>query len=124
MKEIKAIIQPFMLTRVVTALHKIEGLPGITISEIKGFGKSRGKKSSLSGIPPEAGENGNIEEGIYEFIPKVKIEMVVQDEMVEEVLATIKENAHTGNPGDGKIFVIEVSNVVKIRTNERGEIAL
>ncbi len=124
MKEIKAIIQPFMLTRVVTALHKIEGLPGITISDIKGFGKSRGKKLSLSGIPPEEGENDNIEEGVYEFIPKVKIEMVVQDEMVEEVLATIQENAHTGNPGDGKIFVIEVSNVVKIRTNERGEIAI
>jgi nitrogen regulatory protein P-II 1 len=126
MKEIKAIIQPFMLTRVVTALHKIEGLPGITISDIKGFGKSksRGKKSSLSGIPPEAGENGNIEEGVYEFVPKVKIEIVVQDELVEKVVNTIQQNAHTGNTGDGKIFVIEVSNVVKIRTNERGEIAL
>ena len=112
MKEIKAIIQPFMLTRVVTALHKIEGLPGITISEIKGFGKGGGKK-----------ENDN-DEGIYEFVPKNKIEIVVQDELVETVVNTIQENAHTGNPGDGKIFVIEVSNVVKIRTNERGEIAL
>ena len=124
MKEIKAIIQPFMLTKVVTALHKIEGLPGMTISEIKGFGKSRAKKSSLSGIPQVARENDNNDEGIYEFVPKVKIEIVVQDKLVEKVVNTIQENTHTGNPGDGKIFVIEVSNVVKIRTNERGEIAL
>lgn len=113
-----------MLTRVVTALHKIEGLPGITISDIKGFGKSRGKKSSLSGIPPEAGENNNIEEGLHEFVPKVKIEIVVQDELAEKVVNTIQENAHTGNTGDGKIFVVDVENVVKIRTNERGKIAI
>lgn len=113
MKEIKAIIQPFMLTRVVTALHKIEGLPGITISEIKGFGKSRGK-------------GGNIvnDEGIYEFVPKNKIEIVVQNELVEKVVNTIQENAHTGNPGDGKIFVYDVGEVIKIRTNERGERAI
>ncbi|MCL5027410.1 MAG: P-II family nitrogen regulator [Bacteroidetes bacterium] len=109
MKEIKAIIQPFMLTRVVTALHKIEGLPGITISDIKGFGKGGGKK-----------ENGNDEE-IYDFVPKNKIEIVVQDELAETVVNSIQENAHTGNPGDGKIFVTEVINIVKIRTNERGE---
>lgn len=109
MKEIKAIIQPFMLTRVVTALHKIEGLPGITISEIKDFGKSSGKKESI-----------DTDEGIYEFVPKNKIEIVVQDVLVELVVNTIQENAHTGNPGDGKIFVIEVENVIKIRTNERG----
>ncbi len=112
MKEIKAIIQPFMLTRVVTALHKIEGLPGITISDIKGFGKGDGKK-----------ENGN-DEGIYDFVPKNKIEIVVQDELAETVVNSIQENAHTGNPGDGKIFVTNVVNVVKIRTNERGEEAI
>ncbi len=113
MKEIKAIIQPFMLTRVVTALHKIEGLPGITISEIKGFGKTRGgKEKELS------------DEGIFEFVPKNKIEIVVQDELAETVVNSIQENAHTGNPGDGKIFVTEVSDVVKIRTNERGEGAI
>ena len=112
MKEIKAIIQPFMLTRVVTALHKIEGLPGITISEIKGFGKGGGKK-----------ENSN-DEGIYDFVPKNKIEIVVQDDLVETVMNSIQENAHTGNPGDGKIFVMDVENVVKIRTNERGEGAI
>ena len=111
MKEIKAIIQPFMLTRVVTALHKIEGLPGITISEIKGFGKSKGKKE-------------NSQEGIFEFVQKNKIEIVVQDELAETVVNTIQENAHTGNPGDGKIFVVDVENVVKIRTNERGKEAV
>ncbi|MBI5476150.1 P-II family nitrogen regulator [Stygiobacter electus] len=112
MKEIKAIIQPFMLTRVVTALHKIEGLPGITISDIKGFGKGGGKK-----------ENDD-EEGIYDFVPKNKIEIVVQDELAETVVNSIQENAHTGNPGDGKIFVTDVVNVVKIRTNERGKEAI
>lgn len=113
MKEIKAIIQPFMLTRVATALHKIEGLPGLTISEIRGFGKSRGKK-----------EDGGNDEGVYEFVPKNKIEVVVPDELTELVVNTIQENAHTGNPGDGKIFVTEVVNVVKIRTNERGKEAI
>ena len=112
MKEIKAIIQPFMLTRVVTALHKIEGLPGITISDIKGFGKGDGKK-----------ENGN-DEGIYDFVPKNKIEIVVQDELAETVVNSIQENAHTGNPGDGKIFVLDVENILKIRTNERGKKAV
>ena len=111
MKEIKAIIQPFMLMKVVNALHKIEGLPGITISDTKGFGKSKGKK-----------ENG--EEGIFEFVPKNKIEVVVPDELTELVVNTIQENAHTGNPGDGKILVIEVIDIVKIRTNERGEGAI
>lgn len=111
MKEIKAIIRPFMLIKVVTALHKIEGLPGITISEIKGFGKSKGKKQ-------------NTEDEIFEFIPKNKIEVVVQDELVDQVVNTIQQNAHIGNPGDGKIFVTEVVDVIKIRTNERGKVAI
>lgn len=111
MKEIKAIIQPFMLIKVVTALHKIEGLPGITISDTKGFGKSEGKKE-------------NADEGIFEFVPKNKIEVVVPDELVDKVVNIIRESAHTGNPGDGKIFVVNVENVVKIRTNERGESAI
>ena len=113
MKEIKAIIQPFMLTRVVTALHKIEGLPGITISDIKGFGKSKGKK-----------EKDDNNEGIYEFIPKNKIEIVVHDDLVDTVVNSIQKNAHTGNLGDGKIFVYGVRDMIRIRTNERGEDAI
>lgn len=113
MKEIKAIIQPFMLTKVVEALHQIENLPGITISEIKGFGRTKGKSVM-----------DNMTEGLIEFVPKVKIEIVVKDEMTEEVVETIQKNAHTGNLGDGKIFVYSVDEIVRIRTKEKGEEAI
>lgn len=113
MKEIKAIIRPFKLDDVITALHKIEGLPGITISEIKGFGKSKAKDSKES-----------IKEGLHDFVEKVKLELVVHNDIVDRVVNTIQQIAHTGNPGDGKIFVVEVSNTIKIRTNERGEKAI
>lgn len=113
MQEIKAIIRPFKLDDVVTALHKIEGLPGLTISEIKGFGKSRAKNAKDA-----------ITEGLHLFIKRVKIEIVLHDGLVDEVVDTIQRIAHTGNTGDGKIFVIEVKNTVKIRTNERGESAI
>lgn len=113
MQEIKAIIRPFKLDDVVTALHKIDGLPGITISEIKGFGKSKAKNAKDA-----------IAEGLHLFIKRVKIEIVVHDNMVDEVINTIQSIAHTGNTGDGKIFVIDVKNTIKIRTNEVGEIAI
>ncbi len=113
MKEIKAIIRDFKLDAVITELNKIEGLPGITISEIKGFGKSKAK-----------GEKDKISEGLHEFVPRTKIELVVHNKIVDEVVDVIQRMAHTGNPGDGKIFITEVSNVVKIRTNERGEEAV
>lgn len=113
MKEIKAIIRPFKLDDVVTALHKIEGLPELTISEIKGFGKSKAKNSEDS-----------IREGLHDFVEKVKLELVVHNDIVNEVVDTIQKIAHTGNPGDGKIFVIEVAETIKIRTNERGKQAI
>ncbi len=113
MKEIKAIIQPFMLTKVVEALHQIEGLPGVTISEIKGFGRTKAKDAK-----------DKITEGLLEFVQKIKLEIVVKDEMVEKVLETIQKNAHTGNPGDGKIFVYGVEEIVRIRTNEKGKEAI
>lgn len=109
MKEIKAIIRPFKLLDVVSELQKIENLPGVTISDIRGFGKSRGK---------EAREK--ITDGLITYVQKVKIEVVVPDEMVEIVVNTIQAKAHTGNPGDGKIFIYSVDEVMKIRTNERG----
>lgn len=113
MKEIKAIIRPFKLDDVITALHKIEGLPGITISDIKGFGKSKATD-----------EEDAVKEGLHLFVNRVKLELVVNDDIVDEVVNTIQNIAHTGNPGDGKIFVMEVNNVVKIRTNEHGEGAI
>ncbi|MBS4033470.1 MAG: P-II family nitrogen regulator [Ignavibacterium sp.] len=113
MKEIKAIIKPFKLDNVLTELHKIEGLPGITVSDIRGFGKSKGK-----------GAEETISEGLHELVSKVKIELVVSDEMAVKIVDVIQQSAHTGNIGDGKIFVVDVKEVVKIRTNERGEMAI
>lgn len=109
MNEIKAIIRPFKLTDVLTELQLIEGLPGITVSEIRRFGKSGAQE--LSG-------------GLIDFVAKVKIEVVVPDTMVEQVVTVIQATAHTGNTGDGKIFIIPVDDIVKIRTNERGFEAL
>ncbi|MCL5027808.1 MAG: P-II family nitrogen regulator [Bacteroidetes bacterium] len=113
MKEIKAIIRQFKLDDVITELHKIEGLPGITISEIKGFGKGKGKDAEET-----------INEELHKLVAKAKIEIVVHNDLVEEIINVIQKTAHTGNPGDGKIFVTEVVNIVKIRTNERGEGAI
>ncbi len=113
MKEIKAIIRPFKLNEVISELSKIEGLPGVTISEIKGFGKSRG----LS-------EKDKKSDDIFDFIHKTKIEMVVHDDTVSKIVDVIQKTSHTGNPGDGKIFVLNVEEVVKIRSNERGNDAI
>lgn len=113
MKEIKAIIRDFKLDSVITGLNKIEGLPGITISEIKGFGKTKARD-----------EQDKISEGLHEFVPRIKIELVVHNNIVDEVVDVIQRTAHTGNLDDGKIFVTNLENVVKIRTNERGEEAI
>ena len=113
MKEIKAIIRPSKLLEVTEELHEIEGLPGVTVSEIKGFGKGRAKNSK-----------DNVAYEMVEFIPRIQLEVVVDDEMVAEVVNVIQKHAHTGNTGDGKIFVSTVDEIVKIRTNERGEHAL
>jgi nitrogen regulatory protein P-II 1 len=109
MKEIKAIIRPFKLLEVMEELHAIKGLPGVTVSEIKGFGKSRAKNAK-----------DKIVYEMVEFVPRIKLELVVHDEMADEVVNVIQKVAHTGNTGDGKIFVIPVEETVKIRTNERG----
>lgn len=113
MKEIKAIIRPFKLLEVIDELTKIEGLPGVTVSEIKGFGKSRAKNAT-----------DKIIYDMIEFIPRIKLEVVVADEMANEVINVIQKYSHTGNTGDGKIFVSDVQDVVKIRTNERGKEAI
>jgi len=113
MKEIKAIIQPAMLSRVIEALKAMADLPGVTVSEVKGFGKSR-----------TADATEKVVEDAVEYSTKVKLEIVVPENRVEDVLATIRANAHTGHPGDGKIFVTTVDDVVKIRTGQRGEQAI
>jgi len=113
MKEIKAIIRPSKLLEVTEELHGIEGLPGVTISEIKGFGKSRAKNAK-----------DKIVYEMVELIPRIQLEVVVNDEMVDNVVNVIQKFSHTGNTGDGKIFVINVEETVKIRTNERGNDAI
>lgn len=113
MKEIKAIIRPSRLLEVTEELHRIEGLPGVTVSEIKGFGKGRAT-NALDKVVYE----------MVEFIPRIQLEVVVNDEMVAEVVNVIQRYAHTGNTGDGKIFVSTVDEIIKIRTNERGKEAI
>jgi nitrogen regulatory protein P-II 1 len=112
MKEIKAIIQPFMVSKVIGALKEIPDMPGMTISEVKGFGRSR------ANVPHSTTEWG------ISTVTKTKLETVVSDEMADQVIETIQKNAHTGNIGDGKIFVYVVSHVIKIRTGESGEKAI
>lgn len=114
MKEIKAIIQPFMLSKVINALKELDELPGVTVdSDVKGFGKSRAEHAKTK-----------IVEDLVEYAKKVKLEIVVPDRLVETVVQIIQASAHTGTPGDGKIFVYPVEEVVKIRTGERGERAI
>ena len=112
MKEIKAIIQPFMLEKVLDSLREIEGLPGITVSEVRGFGRTRGRSSDVRTEEP------------VQYLKKSKVEVVVPDNLVERVVRTIQKHAHTGNLGDGKIFVYEVADVIRIRTGERGSAAI
>jgi nitrogen regulatory protein P-II 1 len=113
MKEIKAIIQPFMLSKVIDALKELEGLPGVTVSEVKGFGKGRAENAEQKVV-----------EDFIEYGKKIKLEIVVPDQLVGEVVEIICTNAHTGRPGDGKIFVSRVDEVMKIRTGEKGEQAI
>jgi len=94
-------------------LHRIEGLPGVTVSEIKGFGKGRARNAK-----------DKVVYEMVEFIPRIQLEVVVNDEMVDEVVEVIQKFSHTGNTGDGKIFVVNVEEIVKIRTNERGRDAI
>jgi nitrogen regulatory protein P-II 1 len=113
MIELKAIIQPFQLNQVIEALQRIEGLPGVTVSEVRGFGKARA-----------ANAEDKMVEGTIEYARKAKLEIVIPEHLLDRVLQTILDHAHTGNPGDGKIFVSEIIDVVKIRTGERGEGAI
>jgi len=112
MKKIEAIIKPFKLEEVKDALTEI-GVQGLTVSEVKGFGRQKGHTELYRGA-----------EYVVDFIPKVKIEVVVPDSIAEKVVETIVNAARTGRIGDGKVFVIPVEDAVRIRTGERGENAI
>jgi nitrogen regulatory protein P-II 1 len=112
MKKIEAIIKPFKLDEVKEALADV-GVLGLTVTEVKGFGRQKGHTELYRGA-----------EYVVDFLPKVKIEVVITDEMVPKALEAIERSAKTGRIGDGKIFVTNVEEVVRIRTGERGEPAL
>ncbi len=112
MKLVEAIIKPFKLDEVKDALLEI-GIQGMTVTEVKGFGRQKGHKETYRG-----------QEYTIEFVPKVKVEVAVTDAQVPRVLETIARSAKTGSIGDGKIFVRDLTNVVRIRTGETGETAL
>ncbi len=112
MKKIEAIIKPFKLDEVKESLSAI-GIQGMTVTEVKGFGRTGGKKEVYRGSAY-----------VVDFVPKVKIEIIVKDDMVHQVLSAITEAAKTGRIGDGKIFVTSVDEVLRIRTGEKGEDAI
>ena len=108
MKKIEAIIKPFKLDEVKDALNEV-GLKGITVVEAKGFGRQKGHTELYRGA-----------EYVVDFLPKVKLEVVLEDNLVERAIEAIQRAAHTGRIGDGKIFVSPIEQVVRIRTGERG----
>ena len=112
MKQIEAIIRPSKLDEVKEALAEV-GIKGMTVSEVKGFGRTGGRKEVYRGSAY-----------IVDFLPKVKIEIVVSDDLVGDSLSAIERAAKTGKIGDGKIFVLDILEAVRIRTGERGEPAI
>jgi nitrogen regulatory protein P-II 1 len=112
MKKVEAIIKPFKLDDVRNALGEI-GVQGMTVSEVKGFGRQKGHSELYRGA-----------EYVVEFLPKLKLEITVPDDMVEKVALAVLESAQTGNIGDGKIFIHPIEESIRIRTGERGDTAL
>jgi len=112
MKKVEAIIKPFKLDEVKSGLNAI-GIMGMTVTEVKGFGRQKGHVEVYRGTEYEVN-----------FLPKLKIEVVVPDSIIDKVIATIIEKARTGNIGDGKIFLYSLEDVIRIRTGEKGEAAI
>jgi nitrogen regulatory protein P-II 1 len=112
MKKVEAIIKPFKLDDVKEALHDL-GIKGLTVTEAKGFGRQKGHTELYRGA-----------EYVVDFLPKVKIEVVIEDSLLEGALAAIQQAAHTGRIGDGKIFVGAIDDVIRIRTGETGVSAI
>ncbi|MDA0730945.1 MAG: P-II family nitrogen regulator [Proteobacteria bacterium] len=112
MKKIEAIIKPFKLDEVREALSEI-GIMGMTATEVKGFGRQKGHTELYRGA-----------EYIVDFLPKIKLDIVVSDKMVDKVVETITKTAQTGKIGDGKIFIMNVEEAIRIRTGEKGDTAV
>jgi len=112
MKKVEAIIKPFKLDDVKDALHEA-GVSGITVSEVKGFGRQKGHTELYRGA-----------EYVVDFLPKVKVEVVVEDDQVDRVVEAIEAAARTGRIGDGKIFVVPIEQAIRIRTGDRGPDAI
>ncbi len=112
MKKIEAIIKPFKLDEVKDELNSI-GIMGMTVSEIKGYGRQKGHTELYRGA-----------EYAVDFLPKIKIELIIEDNLVNDVVETIKSKAHTGRIGDGKIFISNMDEVIRIRTGEKGKDAI
>ena len=112
MKKIEAIIKPFKLDEVKEALSQV-GVEGLTVTEVKGFGRQKGHTELYRGA-----------EYVVDFLPKVKLEIVVRDEIVERAIDAISQAANTGKIGDGKIFVLPLEEAIRIRTGERGPAAV
>ena len=112
MKKVEAIIKPFKLDEVREALSEI-GVTGLTVTEVKGFGRQKGHTELYRGA-----------EYVVDFLPKVKVEVIIGDALVERAIEALIKAAHTGKIGDGKIFVTTVEQVVRIRTGESGEAAV
>jgi nitrogen regulatory protein P-II 1 len=108
MRKIEAIIKPFKLDEVKEALHAI-GIQGMTVTEVKGFGRQKGHTELYRGA-----------EYVVDFLPKIKVEIAVKDEMADKVVQAIVQAANTGRIGDGKIFVMPIEEAIRIRTGERG----
>jgi len=112
MKKIEAIIKPFKLDDVIEALNEI-GIQGMTITEVKGYGRQKGHKEIYRGA-----------EYVVDFIPKIKIEIIVESDRADQVVDKIREAANTGKIGDGKIFVLSVDQAIRVRTGEKGKDAI
>ena len=112
MKKVEAIIKPFKLDEVKDQLNEI-GVKGITVSEVKGFGRQKGHAELYRGA-----------EYVVDFLPKIKLEIIISDDLVDDVINAITQSAQTGRIGDGKIFVANLDDTIRIRTGERGDEAI
>jgi nitrogen regulatory protein PII len=112
MKEIKAYIKPNRLSAVTLALHQVEELSGMSVTDVRGFGRSRAK-----------GARHRVVDDLVDYAPQVKLEIICRDDLVEKIVSVIQQAAHTGLRGDGKIYISPIEDAVRIETGERGETA-